>query len=55
MLRKDKVDDAIEMAQINVCNFPMNAWAYASLGDAHLRRGNRTEAIAAFRKAAALK
>jgi len=50
-LRKGKVDDAIEMARLNVRNFSLNAWAYASLGDAHLRKGDRAEAVAAFRKA----
>jgi len=39
------------MARLNVRNFSLNAWAYASLGDAHLRKGDRAEAVAAFRKA----
>jgi predicted alpha/beta superfamily hydrolase len=50
-LRKGKVDDAIEIASLNVRNFPENAWAYASLGDAYLRKSDRAEAIVAYKKA----
>jgi len=50
-LRKGKVDDAIEMARLNVRNFPANAWVYASLGDAYLRKGDRSGAVAAYKRA----
>lgn len=50
-LRTGKVDDAIEMARLNVRNFPTNAWTYDSLGDAYMRKGHRAEAIAAYQKA----
>jgi hypothetical protein len=50
-LRKGKVDDALEMARLNVRNFPANAWAYASLGNAYTRKGDRRGAVAAYEKA----
>ena len=50
-LRKGKVDDAMEMARLNVRNFPANAWAYASLVDACMRKGDRRGAVAAYEKA----
>ena len=53
-LRKGKLDDAIAMARLNVRNFPGNAWAYGSLGDVYLRKGDRAEAAAAYQKAVAL-
>jgi len=53
-LRKGEIDDAMEMAQLNVHNFPTNAWAYASLGDVYLRKGDRAGAITAYKKAVGL-
>lgn len=50
-LRKGNIEDAIEVCRINVDNFPANAWAHSSLGDAHLRKGNREAAIASYKKA----
>jgi predicted alpha/beta superfamily hydrolase len=50
-LRKGRAADALAMAQLNVRNFPKNAWAYGSLGDVYLRNGNRVESVAAYRKA----
>jgi cytochrome c-type biogenesis protein CcmH/NrfG len=42
------------MARLNVRNFPANAWAYGSLGDVYLRKGDRAEAVTAYQKAVAL-
>lgn len=50
-LRRGKVDDAIEMARLNVRNFPENAWAHATLGDVHRGKGDAAAAIASYEKA----
>jgi hypothetical protein len=54
LLRKGKLDDAMEMAQLNARNFPKDASVSATLGDVYLRNGNRAEAVAAYRKAVRL-
>lgn len=53
-LRKGMADDALAMASLNVRNFPANAWAYGSLGDVYLRKGDRADAVAAYQKAVTL-
>jgi hypothetical protein len=53
-LRKGRIDDAIAMARLNVRNFPANVWVYGSLGDVYARKGDRAEAVAAYRKAVEL-
>jgi len=53
-LRKGMVADAIEIARINVRNFPTNAWAHAGLGDAYRAKGDQAAAIASYRKAVEL-
>lgn len=54
LLREGKIDDAIEIYRINVANFPTNAWAHGSLGDAYLRKGARVSAVASYRRAVEL-
>jgi hypothetical protein len=53
-LRKGMTADAIEMARINVRNFPTTAWAHAGLGDAYRAKGDQAAAIASYRKAVEL-
>ena len=53
-LRKGKFVDAIEVYRINVLNFPTNAAAQGSLGDAYLRKGDRASAQASYRRAVEL-
>lgn len=51
LLRRGKFDDAIEVYRINVSNFPTSAAAHGQLGDAYLRKGERTRAVASYTRA----
>jgi uncharacterized protein len=46
-----KTDDAFEMFQLNVSNFPRTASVYQDLGEAYAKIGKVPEAIAAFKAA----
>ena len=46
-----KTDDALEMFQLNVSNFPHTASVYQDLGEAYAKIGKLPEAIAAFKTA----
>jgi predicted alpha/beta superfamily hydrolase len=44
------IEDAIELYQLNVANFPDSAAAYEALGDAYLRQGDKRDAIMNYQK-----
>jgi predicted alpha/beta superfamily hydrolase len=56
MLRRDnaKINDAIELLEINAINYPASAVVFEMLGDTYLKSGNKKKALAAYEKAGLL-
>jgi len=56
MLRRDntKINDAIELLEINAINYPTSATVFELLGETYLKSGDKTKALAAYKKAATL-
>jgi pimeloyl-ACP methyl ester carboxylesterase len=56
MFRRDntKINDAIEMLELNALNYPSSATVFELLGDTYLKSGDKKKAIAAYEKAAGL-
>jgi len=50
-LNDGKTDDAIELFQLNVKHFPASSDVYSNLGDAYVRKGDRSRARANYKKA----
>jgi hypothetical protein len=51
MLRRHRADLALEVFRINAERYPGSANVWDSLGEAHLRSGDRVQALASYRKA----
>ncbi|NSL86172.1 tetratricopeptide repeat protein [Chitinophaga sp. Mgbs1] len=49
------LDSAISLLEMNTQNYPVSAAAFSQLGDAYLKKGDRSKAIICYRKALALK
>ncbi|WP_160716736.1 alpha/beta hydrolase-fold protein [Chitinophaga solisilvae] len=49
------LDSAISLLEMNTQNYPASATAFSQLGDAYLKKGDRSKAIICYRKALALK
>jgi FKBP-type peptidyl-prolyl cis-trans isomerase/Tetratricopeptide repeat len=54
LLRRNQVNEAIEVFKLNVEAYPQSANAYDSLGEAYLFRGEKDKAIESYRKALAI-
>jgi Predicted membrane protein (DUF2306)/Tetratricopeptide repeat len=54
LIREKRLDDAIRIFRLNAEAYPRSSNAYDSLGEAYLDHGDKTEAIAHYRKALAL-
>ncbi|HEX7419813.1 MAG TPA: alpha/beta fold hydrolase [Thermoanaerobaculia bacterium] len=51
LLRDKKIADAVKVFALNAATFPSDANAYDSLGEAYLANGDRSAALANYRKA----
>lgn len=51
LLRRQQVNEAIEVLKLNVEAYPKSSNVYDSLGEAYLRSGNKEKAIENYRKA----
>jgi peptidylprolyl isomerase len=51
LLRRNQINEAIEVLKLNVETYPQSANVYDSLGEAYLIRGDREKAIENYRKA----
>jgi hypothetical protein len=56
MFRRDnaKINDAIELLEINAVNYPSSAAVFELLGDTYMKAGNKEKARTAYKKAASL-
>jgi len=48
------LDNAISLLEMNTQNYPASATAFSQLGDAYLKKGDRSKAIICYKKALAL-
>ncbi|QEC79622.1 alpha/beta hydrolase-fold protein [Mucilaginibacter ginsenosidivorax] len=54
MTQPGALDNAISLFEINAENYPASSTAFSQLGDAYLKKGNRSKAITYYKKALAL-
>ncbi len=51
LAKAGKLDDAIGVLRMNIAMYPASSGAFASLGGAYLRRGDKTSAAASYQRA----